>query len=201
MVLVSHFDRVQTAVAGTLAEIRDARGKATQELVALMAGDKVMGARADELAAEAANWQARAETALRAGDEALAREALVQRRWTIAELAQVRADRDQQTMMVRELLRSRRELDAKLAQFELRQGSIAREIAAGQGGSPLAAEGDAWDRFADAERRIEEQAIVDELAEGEIDPADLAHQKVDRLEKQLGADAALDELKRKVRGS
>ncbi len=159
-----------------------------------------MAARAKELAEEAARWQSRAEQALRAGDEGLAREALARRGWVIAELAQLRADRDEHARIAADLLRGRRELDAKLTQLKLHQGTVAAGIAAAQGESPLHAEGPVWDRFAEAERRIEEQAIVDELSGQEIDGTDLSEQKVERLEQAMRAEDALAELKRKMKG-
>jgi phage shock protein A len=194
------FDRMRVALAGTIAEIEDARRAATAELIGLMAGEKVMATRARELAAEAQEWQARAELAVRAGDDGLAREALSQRRWVLAELGQIQSDREEQGRVVAAMLRGRRELDAALQRLKLHEGSVAAGLAAARTGvSPLAAEGEVWDRLGEAERRIEEDAIVGELSEGEIDAADLAHQKVADLERAVQAEDALAELKRKMK--
>jgi phage shock protein A len=190
-----------TSVAATIAEIEEARRAATAELIGYRAGEKIMTARAEELAAEAAEWQQRAEAAVRAGDDGLAREALVRRGWVIAELGQLRADREEQARMAARLLRSRRELDAKLASLKLRAGTVEAGIAAARSGgaSPLATEGGVWDRLEEAERRIEEESIAAELSEGEIDPADLARQRLGQLERSIGAEHALAELKRKMK--
>jgi phage shock protein A len=197
---VSALDRARAALAGTLAEIRDARRAATEELVAFRAGEKVMAARARELAEEASDWQRRAELAVQAGDDALAREALRRRSWVIAELGQLQDDREAQGRIAADLLRGRRELDAALQRIELRQGTVAAGLAAARtGASPLTPEGETWDRFAEAERRIEEDAIVAELAETEIDPADLASQKVGQLEAELRAGQALEALKARMK--
>ena len=193
-------DRIRAALAGTIEELKAARRTATAELISFKAGQKLAAARADELAAKAAEWQARAESALRAGDEPLAREALVRRGETIAELARVRADTDEQGRIAAALLRGRREVDAKLAQLEARQGTIAAGLAAGQGATPLQAEGPAWDRLADAERRLDLAATEHELSEGELDAAALAGQKLDHLDKESRAEDALAALKRKMRG-
>jgi phage shock protein A len=196
---VGTLDRMRAAVAGTIAEIEEARRDATRELIAFKAGEKLMAARAGELEQEAGSWQRRAEEAVRAGDDELAREALVRRGWAIAELAQVQEDRREQARVAAELLRGRRELDARLAQLRLREGTVAAGLAAARGDAPLAAEGPAWDRFADAERRIEDEAAEGELAEAEIDEAERAQHQLRELEKGIRADAALAELKRKMR--
>lgn len=196
---MSVFDRMRAALAGTIAEIEDARRAATGELIAFKAGEKVMAARASELAAEVTEWQGRAEEAVRAGDDGLAREALARRRWAIAELAQVQADREEQARIAADMLRSRRELDAKLAQLKLRADTVAVGLAAAQGETPFATEGGAWDRFAEAERRIEEDAIVGELSEAEIDAGALARHEIRELERTVGADEALAELKRRMK--
>src|SRR5262249_13234147 len=51
---VSLLDRMRRAVAGTIAEIEDAKRAATVDLVAIKAGAKLLAARGRELAAEAA---------------------------------------------------------------------------------------------------------------------------------------------------
>jgi phage shock protein A len=193
-------DRMRSALAGTIAEIEEARRAATAELIGLRAGEKVMAARARELAAEADEWQHRAERAVRIDDDALAREALARRRWVIAELGQIQADRDQQARVVVEMLRGRRELEAALQRLKLHEGSVAAGLAAARtGATPLAAEGEVWDRLDEAERRIEEESIVGELSEGEIDATDLAQQKVTDLERAMRGEDALAELKRKMK--
>jgi phage shock protein A len=189
-------DRVRAALAGTIAEIEEARRAVTADLIAYRAGEKVMAARAEELAAEAAEWQRRAEQAVRAGDDELAREALVRRAWVVAELGQLKSDREEQARLAKDMLEGRRALDTKLESLELREGSVAVGLAAVE----TQAERDAiWDRFGEAERRITEEAIEAELSEGEIDETDLARQKASQLEKQLRAGAALEELKRRMK--
>ena len=197
---VSVFDRMHSALAGTIAEIEDARRAATAELIAFKAGEKIMAARARELAAEVTDWQDRAKTAVRADDDELAREVLTRRGWAIAELAQLQTDREEQARIATELLRGRRELDAKLTQLKLREGTVAVGLAAAQTGeTPFATEGGAWDRFAEAERRIEEDAIVGELSEAEIDATERAQHELRELARTVRVEDALGELKRRMK--
>jgi|RhiMethySRZTD1v2_1073278.scaffolds.fasta_scaffold75478_2 phage shock protein A len=190
---------MRAAVAGTIDAIESSRREATRELIAFKAGEKLMAERARELEEEAATWQARAEQAVLAGDDDLAREALQRRGWAIAELAQLQEDRQEQASYAAALLRGRRELDAKLAQLKLRQGTVAAGLAAARGANPLAAEGPEWDRLAEAERRIEDEEAEGELGQAEIDQAELAQHEIRELAKGIAADAALAELKRKMK--
>ncbi len=202
---MSDLDRAQAEVQRTLDAIEDARRKATQELIALRAGEKVMAERARELAAEVTGWQGRAEAAVRAGDDALAKEALGKRAWALAELAQLRADCEEQATLTAQLLRDRRELDAKLANLRLRAGSVAAGLAAARAGgeTPLSGKGEVWDRFDDAEQRIEEDSIVAELSatenDAEIEADELTRQQLGDLEKGVRVESALEELKARLR--
>jgi phage shock protein A len=186
-----------SSVTATIEQLKEARRAATQELIAFKAGEKVMAARAEELGREAEGWQARAETAVRAGDDELAKEALVRRGWAVAELAQLRADIDEQRRMAVDLLKARKELDAKLAALEARAGTV-------QGGldalDRAETERQVFERFDEAERRIEQESIEGELSAGEIEASELAQQSVRELEKGIQADVALEDLKKKMRG-
>lgn len=182
---MSVFDKVRAALAGTIVEIEEARRAATQELISFRAGEKLMAARAEELRAAIAGLP-----------DGNARRAELE-----AELGRVEADRAEQARYAQELLRDRRELDAKLQSLKLREGSVAAGIAAARpGGNPFATEGGVWDRFDDAERAIEDDAALAELAEGEIDEAALAQQKIRDVGHAAGAEDALEALKRKMRG-
>src|SRR5215472_836655 len=57
-----------------------------QELVQAVAAEKQLGKKCDDLQADVDRWDKRAELALKSGDEALAREALKQKKRVQAEL-------------------------------------------------------------------------------------------------------------------
>src|SRR5271169_1924297 len=66
-------------------EMGDQLKAARQEVIGAVAAEKQLKKKADELNDEAAKWDKRAELALKSGDEALAREALKQKRRTLTE--------------------------------------------------------------------------------------------------------------------
>lgn len=186
-----------------LVEMRDAMHGATAELVTYKATEKRMAQRATELAAEASQWHARAEAAVRAGDDALARQALVECQRVRELQADVERERREMAAYAKELLDARRELEQRIKALELRKHTLAQEVAAARsaGGGALAAEGQAWDALARAEDTIalddalaEVDAAMDPTAEGDA----VAEQNFRRKMAEARADAELAELKKRM---
>src|SRR5215208_190393 len=76
-------------VEALIQECKQHMKSATDELLSYKATEKRLGQRSGELAAQALSWRQRAETAVLAGDDALAREALLEERRVSEEHAQV----------------------------------------------------------------------------------------------------------------
>jgi phage shock protein A len=106
--------------------IRDAR----EEVVEAMANEKRTAARVEQLEREAQEWESKAETALRAGDEELARAALVKseelarqaeaaRQSWEGQKEQVAALRDQLKALEDKLENTKQRRDALLAKYQL----------------------------------------------------------------------------------
>jgi phage shock protein A len=186
-----------------LLEMRDAMQAATAELVGYKATEKRMAQRAAELVDSAAAWRKRAEAAVIAGDDALARSALLEAERVRADAAQVARERAEMASYAKELLTARRELEQRIKSLELRKGTLAQEVASARraGGGPLAAEGQAWDALARAEDRI---ALDDAMAEVDaaMDPAAEAdaetYARFRQHLREVQADQALAELKQKM---
>jgi len=137
-----------------------------QEIVQAVAAEKQLRKKSDDLGADVERWDKRAELALKSGDEALAREALKQKRRISGDLsAAERACTEQREAAVRmkeELARMKQKLD----ELKLRKGAIvarAGQARSGAGSEQLGARGgaSAFDNF----RRMEEK-IEGRVAEG-----------------------------------
>jgi phage shock protein A len=146
-----------------------------QDVISAVAEEKRLKKKVEEAEAEVEKWDKRAELALKASDEALAREALVQKKRVQAErdLAEkVRAEqRDIALKMKDELQR----MEQKLAELKLRKGTIAAraEQAKGGGGSEaLGARGgaNAFEDFRRMESKIEGKE-AEASAMGEVEEA------------------------------
>jgi phage shock protein A len=146
-----------------------------QDVIAAVAAEKQLRKKADDLEAEVKKWEKRAELALKSEDEALAREALRQKKRVESE--QVAADkarmdqRDVALKMKEELER----MEQKLEELKLRKGSIAaraQQARSGGGAEALGARGgsSAFDNFRKMEEKIEGRE-QESLAMAEIEDA------------------------------
>lgn len=131
-----------------------------QEVVQAVAAEKQLDKKCGDLRAEVDRWDRRAELAVRSGDEALAREALKQKRRVATDLeATERArveQRDAALKMKQELERMRQ----RLADLRLRKGTLAARAAQSRdasGAEHLGAKrgSSAFDNFRRMEEKIE----------------------------------------------
>lgn len=185
-----------------------------QEVVQAVAAQKQLRKKADDLAVDIARWDKRAELALKSGDEALAREALKQKKRISAELdAAEKASGEQRDVA----LRMRDELERmkqKLGELKLRKGTITTRAQQARGSGELGAKGgkSAFDNFRRMEERIEGRE-AEGAAMAEVDEALGKGQKSEDLEAKFrelergtgggGAssevDEELDALKKRIR--
>lgn len=141
-----------------LDEMADQLKAGRQDVLSAVAAEKQLKKKVDDLGAEVAKWEKRAELALKTDDEALAREALKQKKRASTELeAAERArveQRDTALKMKDELERMERRLD----ELKLRKGTItARAQEARSGAEGIGARGgsNAFDNFRRMEEKIE----------------------------------------------
>lgn len=146
---------------------------AKKELVDAVAAEKVLRKKVDELDAEADKWGSRAELALKANDEKLAREALVQKKRVVVERDRAEAMRAEQRSAVLNMKAELERMEEKQAEVAARKNSIASQMqAAKAGGEGLGARapGGAFAEFRRMEDKIEGVA-AEAAAHREIDEA------------------------------
>jgi phage shock protein A len=179
----------------------DAQVKAGHhEIVQAVAAERQLEKRSDDLTAEVGKWDRRAELALRNGDEALAREALNQKRKIGSDLASVQRARAEQHDIA---IRMRDELERmkqRLSELRLRKGTLvarATQARSGAGSEQLGARGgaSAFDAFRRIEEKVEGREIegraieeVDEVL-GKGPRADDVEAKFRELERRAGQPA------------
>ena len=130
-----------------------------QDVVSAIAAEKQLRKKADTLKADQERWEKRAELALKSNDEALAREALKQKKRTTTELEIVDKSRVEQRDTALRMKEELERMKAKLAELKLRKGTIIARAEASRGASPeqLGARGgsSAFDNFRRMEEKIE----------------------------------------------
>jgi phage shock protein A len=154
-----------------LEEMDEQLKRAQQEVISAVAAEKQLKKKCDDLGAEQGKWDKRAELALKSGDEALAREALKQKKRVSSELdatEKARVGQRNVALTMKEELERMRE---KFAEIKTRKATIAAratQAQAGASGEGLGAKGgtSAFDNFRRMEEKIEgKEAEVTAMAE------------------------------------
>jgi phage shock protein A len=157
-----------------------------QELVQAVASEKQLLKKSDELRGEVERWDRRAELALKTGDEALARDALKQKRRVANELDQADKARAEQTDTALRMKDELERMKESLARLKLRKGTIvARATGARSGGGAerlgAGSGSSAFDNFRRMEEKIEGRE-AEGAAMAEVDEALGKGPKADDLE-------------------
>lgn len=199
-------------------EMKDQVRAAKKELIDGIAAEKVLRKKVEEMDVEVDKWDKRAELAMRADDEKLAREALVQKKRVVGERDRAEALRAEQRAAVLSMKAELERMEAKAQEYEARKGTLTAQLktarAGGSGAEGLGAGksgGTAFDEFRRMEDKID-HAHEEVAAHREVEEAlnggdsDLAvEQKFRQLEGKEGGkgspqiDDELAQLKKKIR--
>ena len=145
-------------------ELEEQRKKALQELVSYKATAKQMEHEIAKFKAKAEEWEKRAMLAVKAGEDETAKRALVEKKNCLIEVVKITRDRDEAASYAIQLNKSRKDFEVKLQILKLRKGTLATQIAAGRaGGDVFGNDGKVWDKFKEAEDRIDAEAIETEV--------------------------------------
>ncbi|MBK7397843.1 MAG: PspA/IM30 family protein [Myxococcales bacterium] len=201
----------------TIEEMKEHIARAKQDVIGSVAAEKQLRKQCDELRTQMEKWEQRAVLAVKAGDDALAREALKQKSRLSAELASAEKQREAQLGLALEQRSRLQEMELKVKEVTAKKGTIVAkaEIAkAGGGSEALGAKpgSNAFEDFRKMEEKIDEQdahaQALRELDDDAIKDAEL-ESKFRRLEASgvtpEGGPSAVDDelaaLKKRVRVS
>ena len=146
-------------------ELEDGRKKALAELVSYKTTAKQLDGDIEKHRAKAAEWERRAVLAVKAGDDDAAKLALREKKAAEAEAARIERDKHEAASYAIQLNKSRKEFETKLQMLKMRKGTLATQIAAARsaGGDAFGNDSSVWDRFKQAEERIDAEAIETEV--------------------------------------
>ncbi|MBI2391625.1 MAG: PspA/IM30 family protein [Deltaproteobacteria bacterium] len=198
----------------TLDEMKEQIGRARQDVITAVATEKQLRKQCDELKSQMDKWEQRAVLAVKAGDDALAREALKQKARIAEQLQGTEKHREEQLGVAYKLRDELATMERRHAELAAKKGTIAAktEIAkAGGGAEALGAQGgsNAFQAFRDMEEKIEqgeaEAVAMRELQDDDMKAAEL-ESKFRRLEldektttTEGGVEDELAALKKRVR--
>jgi phage shock protein A len=184
-------------------DMEDSARQARTEVATCMGEERRLQKRVEALDGEIATWSQRAETAVRAGDDELAKEALRRRGEKEAEQAETKKSLQEQGVYVDQLTTALKALEARVKDVKLRQGTLREKARAAKGVSPLSGKTSAFDDFDRMSSKIDsveaEAGLADEL-EGRSAASVAAERKLKELEAGSSVDDALAALKKKLGG-
>jgi phage shock protein A len=185
-------------------DMEDSARQARTEVGQAIAEEKRLGRRISDLEGEIADWQRRAETAVRSGDDGLAKEALKRKAEKEVERGESQKAAQEQSVYAGQLEAALKTLDTRLKEIKLRQGTLRAKAKANRQGSPLSGKTAAFDDFERMAGRIdavEAEAALDEQTGGRSPESVAAERKLNEMAEKSSVDDALAELKRKLSGS
>ncbi len=146
-------------------ELEEGRKKALQELISYKATAKTLEQDIEKFKAKATEWERRAMVAVRAGDDEAAKLALKEKKSAEGEVVKITRDMHEAASYAIQLNKSRKEFETKLKIIKLRKGTLATQIASGRSanGDAFGNDSSVWDRFKEAEDRIDTEAIETEV--------------------------------------
>jgi len=146
-------------------ELDEGRKKALQELISYKATAKTCEADMEKYKAKATEWERRAMMAVRNGDDEAAKLALKEKKHAQIEVVKIEHDMHEAASYAIQLNKSRKDFEIKLKILKLRKGTLATQIASARtaNGDVFGNDSSVWDRFKDAEDRIDSEAIETEV--------------------------------------
>lgn len=140
-------------------EMREQIRRGRQEVVSAVAAEKQLRTKVKELDEQIEKWRRRAELAVKAGDENLAREALLFKKRLVEERDRAEGLRAEQRGQALQLKDDLERAEGKLKELEAKKGTIVaryKQARAGGGAEALGADGDGPTPF-DELRRMEDK--------------------------------------------
>ena len=185
-------------------DMEDSAREARTEVAQCMAEEKKLEKRIEGLSGEIKGWEDRATIAVRAGDDNLAREALLRKGEKENERRETQKALQEQQVYVEQLVVGLKALDARVNDVRLRQGSLREKArATKRGGSAVSTRTGAFDDFERMSSKIDaveaEASLGDELSGRSAASVD-AERKLKELSEKSSMDDALAELKKKLGG-
>ena len=144
----------------TVEEMAEQLKRGQKEVISAVASEKQLKKKRDDLVAEAEKWERRAELALKTGDEALAREALKQKKRVTAEAENAEKSRAEQHNHALDMKAELERMEQKLDEIKMKKATIAtraEQARSGAGSEGLGARGgpNAFENFRRMEEKIE----------------------------------------------
>lgn len=208
--MADRFEDPETMLKQVVREMEASIAEAKQEVVRAMASEKMVKKNLADNERQVREWQQRAEKAVQAGDDALARKALLRRQEHDKIVAALRDQDEAAAQSCQTLRRQLEAMQAKLAEAKRRVGTLAARKKAADvrartltGAAAVELDTDAFEKFERLREKVERaEAEADALRELEtgLAPEPVPVPEPEAEPAETGVEAELAALRRKIRG-
>ena len=184
-------------------DMEDSARSARSEVAACLAEEKRLAKTIDTVAADVRAWEEKAEHAVKAGEDELARQALARKADKERELAELEKALDVQRTQVDQLTAGLKALETRVKEVKARQGTLREQARAAKGQGKVSSEGGAFaefDRLSGKVDALEIESNLDDELQGRTPESRAAERKLDNLASDQKLDDALAALKKKLGG-
>jgi len=182
-------------------DMEDYARQARAEVGRCIADERLLERRVQTIEAEIGDWEKRAETAIRAGDDNLAKQALARKAEKETERDEAKKALQDQGAYADQLTAALKALEARLKDVKLRKETLKAKARSNRDGGTLTDKTSAFNEFDRLSNRVEateaEADLGDELAGRTTQRIDVERQ-LEKLQSDSTLDDALAELKRKL---
>lgn len=126
--LVDKAEDPEKLIAQTVIDMKAELKRAKRDLVTTLGNAKRLDKESAEVAVEVESWEKKAVLAIKAGDDALAREALKQKQRAAKRHGEVKARAAQQVSMADEMKDALERIEAKIEDLEARKTALASQV-------------------------------------------------------------------------
>ena len=182
-------------------DMEDYARQARAEVGRCIGDERVLERRVQTIETEIADWEKRAETAIRAGDDELAKQALARKAEKESERDDAKKALQDQGAYADQLTAALKALETRLKDVKLRKETLKAKARSNRDGGTLSNKTSAFNEFERLSSRVEATEAEADLGD-ELDGRTTRRIDVDRQLEKLQSDSTLDdalaELKRKL---
>ena len=182
-------------------DMEDYARQARTEVARCIADERLLEKRLQTIEGEIGDWQKRAETAVRSGEDGLAKEALARRTEKETERGEVKKALQEQGVYGDQLTAALKALETRLQEVKLRQGTLRAKARANRDGGAMSSRTSAFgdfDRMASRIDAVEAEAGLGAELSGRTPESVSAERRLNEMSSNASVDDALAELKRKL---
>ena len=203
--VISRMEDPKEMIGQMILEMEDSVNEAITAVGRAVANEKLMERRINEHADEVARWEAKAQQAVAAGEDEMARRALQQKMVAAEALESLKTSKVEAEAVTNQLKNQLDKLKTKLQEARSQQRTVIAKHQVAQRGTlgshPSPVREDAFQRFDELRHKVEQAEITAEVYEDVAEEQPALEADFEKMERKQRVEEELRKLKGKTTGS